>query len=108
MERSKAYCHMEKIPGVSRNVINLTYLLHVSARKKAWMTGEIVNDILSKLNRQLSRNDGRILLLMDKAGCHPEDFYQKIKDIFLTTQYDIQVAAFGLGNNKNIRLHYRN
>ena len=43
------------------------------SQPKAWMTGEILDDILSKLNRRLTTTNRNILLLMDKAGCHPEN-----------------------------------
>ena len=42
------------------------------ANSKAWMNKEIVTTILSKLNRQLKRNDRHILLFMDNAPCHPQ------------------------------------
>ena len=41
-------------------------------QKKAWMTEEITDAVLTKLNRRLSRSNRSILLLMDNAGCHPE------------------------------------
>ena len=44
---------------------------------KAWMTGEILEDILTKLNRRLSSSNRNILLLTDNAGCHPVDLSQK-------------------------------
>ena len=40
------------------------------SQKKAWMTLEA---ILTKLNRRLSSSNRNILLLMDNAGCHPDD-----------------------------------
>jgi len=48
------------------------------SQKKSWMSGEIMNTILSKLNRQLSCNNWHILLLMDNAGCHPDDLATKL------------------------------
>ncbi len=37
---------------------------------KAWMTGEILDMILTKVNRQLSAKNRSVILLMDNAGCH--------------------------------------
>ncbi len=50
-------------------------------QKKAWMTGDIMNTVLTKLNRRLSRSNRSILLLMDNAGCHPNDLVGKFSNI---------------------------
>lgn len=42
------------------------------ANSKAWMNTEIMTTILSKLHRQLKRNDRHILLYIDDAPCHPK------------------------------------
>ena len=55
-------------------------------QKKSWMTGEILGDILGKLNRKLVREGRSVLLFMDNAGCHPPemtDGYSNIKVMFL-------------------------
>ena len=48
------------------------------SQPKAWMTGEILQSVLRKLNRQLSAKSRKFVLFMDNAGCHPED----MKDSF--------------------------
>jgi hypothetical protein len=45
------------------------------------MTGDILNTVLTKLNRRLSRSNRSILLLMDDAGCHPDDLAGKFSNI---------------------------
>ena len=47
------------------------------SQKKSWMTGEILNQILSKINHKLTVEKRSILLLMDNAGCHPTDIEEK-------------------------------
>ena len=50
-------------------------------QKKAWMTGDIMEAVLGKLNRQLASKKRSILLLMDNAGCHPEHLETKFSNI---------------------------
>lgn len=60
------------------------------SQKKAWMTGGIFDKIESSLYAATNR---KVLLLMDNAGCHPEDLktkFSNIKIVFLpanTTQH---------------------
>jgi hypothetical protein len=51
-------------------------------QKKAWMTGDIMNIVLTKLNRRLSWSNRSILLLMDNAGCHPDPLAGKFRFAF--------------------------
>ncbi len=39
---------------------------------KAWMTSEIMDKILTKLNRKFSSQNRNVALLLDNAGCHPQ------------------------------------
>ena len=55
------------IQRFDKSALPVTYL----DQKHAWMTGEILEEILSKLNRRLSVSNRFILLLLDNAGCHP-------------------------------------
>ncbi len=50
-------------------------------QKNAWMTGDILEEILSKLNCRLSVANRSILLLMDNAGCHPLELVSKYSQI---------------------------
>ena len=38
------------------------------SQKKPWMTGDILDQVLSKIDRSLRVNDRSVLLLMDNAG----------------------------------------
>ncbi len=46
-------------------------------QKKAWMDGKIMETHLKRLNRRLSRSNCFIILMIDNAGCHPEDLKTK-------------------------------
>ena len=51
--------------GVTKSQLPVLYF----NQKKAWMTGDILDQILLKLNRTLRSNSRSVLLLVDNAGC---------------------------------------
>ena len=74
------------------------------------MTGEILDAVLTKLNRRLSRNNRSILLLMDNAGCHPEALvgkYSNIKISSLPANTTSKLQPLDLGVIQNFKVHYR-
>ena len=80
------------------------------SQKKAWMEGEIMEAILKKLNHRLSCSNRTILLMMDNAGCHPEDLKEKfsnIKDGFLPANTTSKLQPLDLGIIQNFKVHYR-
>ena len=79
------------------------------SQKKAWMTGEILNRILTKLNRQLSSKERIFLLIMDNAGCHPEELagkYSNIKICFLPANTTSKLQPLDLGIIKHIIVNF--
>ena len=87
-------------------------LLPVSyfSQSKAWMTGEIMEAVLVKLNRRLSSTNRSIILLMDNAGCHPEALagkFSNIKVVFLPPNTTSRLQPLDLGIIKNFKVHYR-
>ena len=80
------------------------------SQKKAWMDGHIMESILAKLNRRLSSSGRSILLMMDNAGCHPEDLKAKFSNInvcFLPANTTSKLQPLDLGIIQNFKVHYR-
>ena len=74
------------------------------------MTGDIMEDILSKLNRRLSRTSRSILLFMDNAGCHPEHLQTKFsntKICFLPANTTLKLQPLDLGIIQTFKIYYR-
>ena len=65
-------------------------------QKKAWMTGDIMNTVLTKLNRRLSRSNRSILLLMDNAasrGSFVTPFSRRCCCIFLMSALESRTVC---------------
>ena len=47
------------------------YDVHYYSSQKSWMTSEIMDSVLTKINRKMAAARRSILLFMDNAHCHP-------------------------------------
>lgn len=83
-----------------KSLLPVDYFSH----KKAWMTGEIMESVLTKLNHSYAATDRKVLLLMDNAKCHPEYLktkFSNIKIVFLPAN------MLQRGIVQNFKVHYR-
>ena len=74
------------------------------------MTGDILNDLLSKINGGLVRDQGSTLLLMNDTSCHRPDMAEKfsnIRVVFLPTNTTSKLQPLHLGIIKNFKTYYR-
>ena len=79
-------------------------------QKKALMTGEILATVLMELNKQLFASNRSILLIMDNAGCHPDNLkvkFTNIRVIFLPPNTTSKLQPLDLGIIQKFEVHYR-
>jgi len=80
------------------------------SQPKAWMSSEIMDDILKKLNKRLIREKRRILLFLDNATPHDPEFvgrFSQIKIVFLPANTTSKLQPLDAGIIKNFKVLYR-
>ena len=73
-----------------------TYDVHYDSSQKLWMTNEIMDSVLTKINRKMTAAKRNSLLFMGNAPCHPENFvvsYSNIKVVFFYLQHYVKTAS---------------
>lgn len=96
----------KRLQKFDKSLLPVDYFSH----KKAWMSGEIVKIVLTKLNHRLACNNRSIVLLLDDAGCHPKDLakmFSNIQIFFLPAKTTSKLQPLGLGIIQNFKAHYR-
>ena len=74
------------------------------------MTGEILEKVLLAFNHRLLSANRSKLLLLDNAGCHPDNLkgkFSKIKIVFLPANTTSKLHPLDLGIIQNFKSHYQ-
>ena len=89
--------------GVKKTDLPVEYY----SQPKAWMTGYILQKVLSTVNKQLSQRGRSVLLFLDNVGCHPPHMnFSNIKIVFLPPNTSV-LQPLNLGIIKTFKVHYR-
>ena len=84
--------------------------VHYFSNSKSWMTSEIFETVLSKLNRKLVFENRKVILFLDNATCHPEsmdDKFSNIKIVFLPKNTTFRLQPLDAGIIQNFKVKYR-
>ena len=99
-----------KNPDCMKKLDKSALPVHYYHQKKAWMSGDIIESILSNLNYHLTCANRHIVLLMDNASCHPEHLLAKFSNIkvcFLPANTTPKLQPLDLGIIQQFKFHYR-
>ena len=86
------------------------YDMHYYSSQKSWMTSEIMDSVLTKINRKMTAAKRNFLLFMDNAPCHPENFfvsYLNIKVVFLPKNTTSILQPLDPGIIRNFKVKHR-
>ena len=95
-------------PQCFKNVKNLP--VEYKSNKKAWMTGGIFTEWVTKLDRKFSRENRKVLLIVDNCSAHDQDIATKLKSIkleFLPPNCTSRLQPCDMGIIKNFKVLYR-
>ena len=74
------------------------------------MTSEIMDAVLTKINDKVAAAKRNILLFMDNAPCHPENFavsYSNIQEVFLPKNTTSRLQPLDPGIIRNFKVKYQ-
>ena len=99
-------------PKCFKNLINpkRPYDVHYYSSQKSWMTSEIMDSVLTKINRRMAAANSNILLFMDNPPCHPENFvvsYSNMKVVFLAKNTTPRLQPIDAGVIRSFKVKYR-
>lgn len=97
-----------KTPRCFRGVKSLE--VDYTFNKKAWMTTDIFTDWVKKLDKQITRQNRKIVLFIDNCTAHPQDInsvLNNVKVVFFPPNVTSILQPMDQGVIKNLKLHYR-
>ena len=74
------------------------------------MTSEIMDSLLTEINQKMAAAKRNILLFMDNAPCHPENFvvsYSNMNVVFLPKNTTSRLQPLDAGIIRNFKFKYR-
>ena len=84
--------------------------VHYFSTPKSWMTSEVMEAVLARFNRKLVFEDGKVILFLDNATCHPESMigqFSQIKIIFLPKNTISRLQPLDADIIQNFKVKYR-
>ena len=84
--------------------------VHYFSNPKSWMTSEVMESVMLRLNRKLVFEDRKVILFLDNATCHPESMIGKfshIKIVFLPKNTTSRLQPLDAGIIRNFKVKYR-
>ena len=104
MEIQKPRC-FKKLKNIHR-----PYGANYFANAKAWMTTEIIQEVLKMLDKKMIADGRNVFLYLDNAPSHPDilqEGLQNIKVEFLSKNTTSRLQLCDAGINKNFKHKYR-
>ena len=83
--------------------------VHYFSNSKSWMTSEVFETVLSKLNRKLVFENRKVILSLENATCHPESMdnkFSNIKIVFLPKNTTSTLQPLDAGIIRNFKVIY--
>ena len=84
--------------------------VHYFSDKKAWMDSDIMESILSRLDRKIFLEKRKVVLFWDNATCHPENLkasLTNIKLVFLPKNATSWLQLLDAGIIRNFKHKYK-
>lgn len=75
--------------------------------RKAWMTGSLMEEWLQSFNGRMKRQNRKVLLFLDNAGCHPHIKLSNVKLVFFPPNTTAVTQPMDQGVIRSFKAWYR-